>query len=101
MPNNFNPYYKNPQAWNCECMSMASIQLKPAGCIVEEIDDFDGRTYCWKESQRRSLSLLHCRVPDFLALRLGRWLDSRSHHSIHGKANGGELFLMVWLVHGP
>jgi hypothetical protein len=49
---------------------MAPTPPKPAGCIIEEVDDFDGRTFRWKNP---SGGPFHYFVAAFLILWLCGW----------------------------
>jgi hypothetical protein len=76
---------------------MASILSKPTGCVIEEIDDVDGRTYRWKKP---SGGVFRYFIATFLIFWLCGWAIgwvTAATQLIRGNARGGELFLAIWL----
>ncbi len=76
---------------------MTTIPLKPAGCVIEEIDDFDGRTYHWKKPSGGPPRFF---VAAFLIFWLGGWaiaLVATLNQLLQGNPRGGQGFLLFWL----
>ena len=68
---------------------------KPTGCIIEEIDDLDGRTYRWKNP---SGGLFRYFVAAFLIFWLCGWAVAwiaAATELIRGRPKGGDLFSIV------
>jgi hypothetical protein len=76
---------------------MAQLPPKPAGSCIEEIDDFDARTYRWKQPSGGVFRLV---VAAFLIFWLCAWAVGwvfAFTELLKGGADGPHAFVLFWL----